>query len=182
MQRNADPIGERLVLYSLTGRELHRNVTMRRTLEEDPERYRILEGVQRVARAVIAHAQSNGREATTLLAAPDASRQNVRTGLGRYQLRGCRVGPDTLDAESAVLVSVDRLTPEPVAPEALRERFGLTVREVQVACLLVQRLTNEEIANTLGISTHTARHHTESVLLKVGVNSRRTLRRALLGN
>jgi DNA-binding CsgD family transcriptional regulator len=56
------------------------------------------------------------------------------------------------------------------------------VREVQVACLLVQRMTNEEIAGALGISTHTARHHTESVLLKAGVNSRRALHSILRGD
>jgi DNA-binding CsgD family transcriptional regulator len=176
-----DRIGERLVLYSLAGRELHRNVTVRRTLEEDPERDRIMEGVRSVARAVISHAHASGREVAGMLAAPEATRQDARTALARYRLRGCLVGPDTLDAESAVLVSVDRVASEPPTPEALRDRLGLTAREVQVACLLIQRLTNDEIASTLGISTHTARHHTESVLLKAGVNSRRALRKLLLG-
>lgn len=54
----------------------------------------------------------------------------------------------------------------------LRARYSLTDREVQVAELLAQRRTNAEIASSLGISLHTARHHTESVLLKVGVHSR----------
>jgi DNA-binding CsgD family transcriptional regulator len=105
----------------------------------------------------------------------------IQTGLGRYRLRGCLVGPDTLDVESAVLVSVERFTLEPPTPDALRDRFGLTAREAQVASLLVQRLANDEIAAKLGISSHTARHHTESVLTKVQVNSRRALRQALEG-
>ncbi|HEX6535682.1 MAG TPA: helix-turn-helix transcriptional regulator [Gemmatimonadaceae bacterium] len=54
----------------------------------------------------------------------------------------------------------------------LRSRYSLTDREVQVAELLVKRRTNAEIASALGVSLHTARHHTESVLLKVGVHSR----------
>jgi DNA-binding CsgD family transcriptional regulator len=176
-----DRIGERLVLFSRTGRELHRNVTMRRTLQEDPDHDRILEAVQRVAHAVLAHAQGNGRELSALLATPDASRQHIRTATGHYRVRGCLVGPDMVDPETPVLVSVERTAPEPPGPEVLRERFGLTEREVQVASLLAQRLTNGEIATTLGISTHTARHHTENVLLKVGVNSRRALHRRLLG-
>jgi DNA-binding CsgD family transcriptional regulator len=89
------------------------------------------------------------------------------------------VGPD---GDAAVLVSVHRLTPELPGTQALRERFKLTMREVQVACLLMQRMTNEEIAGALGISTHTARHHTESVLLKAGVTSRRALHRMLWGD
>jgi len=175
-----DRVGERLILYSVAGRELHRNLTMRRALEQDDERDRILQVAETVARAVMAHARSDGRLAGSTLGAPAASRQVIQTGLARYRLRGCMVGPDTLDTESAVLVSVDRLNAEPPSPNTLRERFGLTAREAQVACLLVQRLTNDEIADALGISSHTARHHTESVLLKVRVNSRRALRQALL--
>jgi hypothetical protein len=44
-----DRVGERLILYSLAGRELHRNLTMQRTLEQDPEGDRILAGVEAVA-------------------------------------------------------------------------------------------------------------------------------------
>jgi DNA-binding CsgD family transcriptional regulator len=123
----------------------------------------------------------NGGEPGSSFATPAASRQEIRTSMGRYRLRGCAVGPDTM-AESAVLVSMDRLEVDPPSPDALRKRLGLTARESQVACLLVQRLTNDEIAAALGISSHTARHHTESVLLKVGVNSRRALRQVLTGD
>ena len=176
-----DRVGECLILYSLAGHELHRNPTMRRALEQEPDRARILEATAAVAQAVIAHARSDGRTPGSSLGAPRASRQVIETGTARYRLRGCLVGPDTLDAESAVLVSVDRLNPEPPTPDALRDRFGLTARESQVACLLLQRLTNDEIAGALGISSHTAQHHTESVLTKVRVNSRRGLRQALTG-
>ena len=177
-----DRVGERLLLYSIAGRELYRNLTMRRALDQDSERERILESAGAVARAVTAYARSDGRMAGSSLAAPAASRLVIQTAMARYRLRGCMLGPDTLDAEPAVLVSVDRLNPEPPTPNALRERFGLTAREAQVACLLMQRLTNDEIAGTLGISSHTARHHTESVLMKVRVNSRRALRQALGGD
>lgn len=176
-----DRIGERLMLFSLTGRELHRNLSMRRTLDEDPDRERLLEAAHSVARAVIAQAQANGGETARLLGVAGDSEQQLGTTLGRYRLHGCIVGPDAPDAGTAVLISVDRLTPELPSVQTLRERFNLTVREVQVASLLVHRMTNEEIAGALGISTHTARHHTESVLLKAGVNSRRDLHSVLRG-
>ena len=177
-----DRISERLMLFSLTGRELHRNLSMRRTLEEDPDGERLRERAQDVARAVIACARAKGGEMARLLGVEGDSEQQLGTTLGRYRLHGCVVGPDGPDASAAVLVSVDRLTPELPGTQALRERFKLTVREVQVACLLMQRMTNEEIAGALGISTHTARHHTESVLLKAGVTSRRALRSLLRGD
>jgi DNA-binding CsgD family transcriptional regulator len=176
-----DRVGTGLILYSLSGRELHRNLTMQRTLEQDPERDRILEAAAAVAQAVVTYARSDGRLAPPPTSTPAASRQIIQTAQGRYRLRGCLVGPDTVDAESTLLVSVDRLAAEPPAPAALRDRFGLTGREAQVASLLVQRLTNDEIAAALGISSHTARHHTESVLMKARVNSRRALRAVLMG-
>jgi DNA-binding NarL/FixJ family response regulator len=54
----------------------------------------------------------------------------------------------------------------------LQDRYGLTRRELEVATLLAQGRTNTAIANTLHISTHTARHHTQRVLGKLGVHSR----------
>lgn len=59
------------------------------------------------------------------------------------------------------------------SPPAQRPRsYRLTRREMEVASLLRLRRSNAEIARTLGISGHTARHHTESVLAKLGLHSR----------
>lgn len=38
--------------------------------------------------------------------------------------------------------------------------------------LLAEGMSNAQVAEALGVSSHTARHHTESVLLKLGVHSR----------
>ncbi len=54
----------------------------------------------------------------------------------------------------------------------LQDRYGLTQRELEVAMLLARGRTNTAIANALRISTHTARHHTQRVLGKLGVHSR----------
>jgi DNA-binding NarL/FixJ family response regulator len=54
----------------------------------------------------------------------------------------------------------------------LRLRYGLTSREAQVAILLVQGQSNSAIAEQLEISPHTARHHTQRILSKLGVHSR----------
>jgi DNA-binding CsgD family transcriptional regulator len=55
----------------------------------------------------------------------------------------------------------------------LIQRFRLTAREAEVAMLLAQRRTNKEIARALAVTTHTAKRHTERVLGKLGINSRR---------
>lgn len=54
----------------------------------------------------------------------------------------------------------------------LLKQFGLTPRELEVAMLLGQGLSNTAIASELGISTHTARHHTQRILSKLAVHSR----------
>ena len=52
------------------------------------------------------------------------------------------------------------------------QRFGFTRREVDVAILLAQGCSNATVARRLHISPHTARHHTQHVLDKLGVHSR----------
>ncbi|HKT59307.1 MAG TPA: LuxR C-terminal-related transcriptional regulator [Gemmatimonadales bacterium] len=54
----------------------------------------------------------------------------------------------------------------------LQDEYGMTPREVEVAHLLSEGLSNSALARRLGISPHTARHHTQRVLGKLGVHSR----------
>lgn len=55
---------------------------------------------------------------------------------------------------------------------SIRERFGLSARQAQVAMLMAHRRTYKEIARTLGIRPNTARRHCEQVLARLGVHSR----------
>lgn len=87
------------------------------------------------------------------------------------------------EGEGGALLIV--LTAESREPAAASDRgtddFRLSRREMEVARLLADRRSNEEIAVALGISRHTARHHTERVLAKLGVRSRLAVRRLLGG-
>lgn len=56
--------------------------------------------------------------------------------------------------------------------DILPARFGFTTREAEVALLLAGGASNAGIAQSLGISEHTARHHTRHVLTKLGLHSR----------
>jgi DNA-binding CsgD family transcriptional regulator len=58
------------------------------------------------------------------------------------------------------------------APQQLQQEYGMTPREVEVAQLLAEGLSNAALACRLGVSPHTARHHTQRVLGKLGVHSR----------
>lgn len=100
--------------------------------------------------------------------------RDVSTDRGTYTLRGSRVfGAD--GGQPVVLVYATPLPvlPEPAPPPDIRSCFHLTRKEARVAVLLADRKTNEQIARELCVSTHTARHHTQSVLGKLGISSRR---------
>lgn len=55
------------------------------------------------------------------------------------------------------------------------EEEALTRRERVVLDLMRQHLTDKEIAQRMGISWHTVRSHTRSILRKHGVHSRREI-------
>ena len=55
---------------------------------------------------------------------------------------------------------------------------GLTGRELEVAGLLAEGLTNAEIADRLVVSAKTVDHHVSAVLTKLRVSSRRHVARA----
>lgn len=66
--------------------------------------------------------------------------------------------------------------------QMLAQKYGLTPRQAAVARLLTQGLSNEEVADQLGISRFTARNHTEQVLAKIGAPTRARVGAILRGN
>ena len=105
-------------------------------------------------------------EARELMARLRASVFEMRTH--RARLRGDGHGP--------ALAGIGKLNgraPHP-APAAvnLHIEYGMTPREIEVSLLLSEGCSNRTIAHRLGISQHTARHHTQRVLAKLGVHSR----------
>lgn len=73
---------------------------------------------------------------------------------------------------STVLIIVQRARQLVREDARIRVRFGLTKREAQIARMLADGKSNADIAEALAISTHTARHHTGSVIAKLGLSSR----------
>jgi len=71
----------------------------------------------------------------------------------------------------------------PLPDEAeLRERYGLSPREAEVALLLARGRSSREISQLLAISPHTARHHAENALGKIGAPGRKAIALRLLAD
>jgi len=63
----------------------------------------------------------------------------------------------------------------------LMPAWNLTSRERDVAALIIESRSSEDIAAALFLSPHTVRDHTKAIFGKVGVHNRRHLTAALTG-
>jgi hypothetical protein len=139
----------------------------------------LLEAMQALAQSVVSPGGGTAGNPTLQLGHIGAVVTHIGTTTGRYRLRAIRLRPGLSGSEGSVLVMADQLPNDAIDWARIRERFGLTEREAEVAMLLADRRRNAEIARALGISVHTARHHIERVLLKLGGCERRDVQRVL---
>ena len=154
-------------------------VRPKETAADDDNRVR-----RAVDRAVRAVARAIVEETEGVRPLPAALVRRIRTRDAVYHvhgsLLGSRNGQQTGDHLPAVLVVVERTPPEPPSTEEIRLCLGLTRKEAAVARLLAEGRTNTEIARRLYISQHTARHHTENLMAKLGFRSRTEVAEAVL--
>jgi DNA-binding CsgD family transcriptional regulator len=87
--------------------------------------------------------------------------------------------PGLMDGRAVVVVFIEASERKLPTVEQLGSEFGLTPREAQVALLLADRRSNKEIANVLEVTSHTASRHTEKILCKLGIGSRKYVRETL---
>lgn len=175
--RMLDSLTDPAILFDLAGEQVHANQAMAR-LPGSVDGTRLRTEAQRLAWSLGAAARrrSQGKLAqpwAALDTGDDAQTvRSVRIGASVYRLRGTIVGEQLLGAESAVLVTVSASATEPLSDDALHTEFGLTTREIQVARLIAEGLSNNEIADRLGVRFFTARNHVERTLAKLRVASR----------
>lgn len=117
-------------------------------------------------------------DANRALHAPEVStafpaQRVVRTCRGTYRVSVTFTLSGGVGTRPAALVFLEDQQAGYPRQEEIVRRWGVTVRQAEVACLLARRKTNVEIARTLGVSEHTARHHVEAVMGRLGVHSRR---------
>lgn len=171
MAQIIDRVGHPLGLCTTSGRLVHGNAALLALVAQNGAA--LAETIQSAARAVAASAASRR-------AGESVTRELMLTD-GGHRLVGWPVEMDLVGA-AAVLISIVSAHAQAPTSEALRTnyqelraQFGLTRRQLEVVELLRQRRSNAEIAHSLRISEHTARHHTEMVLSKLGLHSRRQI-------
>ena len=98
--------------------------------------------------------------------------REVRADGRLYRLRGMLTSGWMPGGEAGVLVTAAFELVNPLTDIELRSRYGLSAREVEVARLVASGLSNNEVAEKLGVSYFTARNHVERVLAKLGVGNR----------
>lgn len=106
---------------------------------------------------------------------PDSGTRTVHLDGDLLYLNGSWLPPGAAGPGPAALVSVRGARARlPDAP-SLADRYDLTSRQAQVARMLAEGASSQDIADRLGISPHTARHHAQRVVERVGTHSRKAL-------
>ena len=162
MARLIDRVTQPLALCAPSGRVLHRNPALSQVAAVDGQA-QVMDAIDRVARTLATAGTAARRR--------DSLTSSTSVASGRWRVVGRRLERQCSGA-TAILVSLLPCAPDAGSGEELRASHGLTRREMEVVRLLRLRRSNAEIASALGISEHTARHHTENVLLKLGLHSR----------
>jgi DNA-binding CsgD family transcriptional regulator len=124
---------------------------------------------QRMAWTLAASAQRSAAAAT---AAGTQTNREVRADGRVYRLRGTLATGWSPAGEPGVLVTAAYELVNPLTDLELRSRFGMSAREIEVARLVANGLSNAEVAEQLGVSYFTARNHVERLLSKLGVGNR----------
>jgi DNA-binding CsgD family transcriptional regulator len=123
------------------------------------------------------HGARRSRVSSTGIFAPaHPHKERVQTWLKRAHERHPREWEHgiRLERDQAMNLARSALAPPQTGetPGAETEAVGLTRRERQVADLVAQGLTNQQIARTLTISVRTAEGHVQAAMRKLGVQSR----------
>jgi len=184
-----DGVADPMAVHDTLGRPVHRNAALAALLAADPEHERV-EGEMRALAGALAAMIVRRRGVEPHRAAREVRRVQVAehevrigdgglvtTARGTYQLRGSLLPHPVVGVDGSVMITTQLESAEAALPpvEAIRERFGLTPREADVALLVAEGLSNQEIAERRGISAFTARNHVEKVLGKLKVDSRKAV-------
>jgi DNA-binding NarL/FixJ family response regulator len=166
-ERLIDDLPTPLGLWSLAGARLHRNTALQALLAAHPAPRTIERAIDRLAAALV---QRAGPRAT-----PAEVTRAVEHRVGGCRLSGTVARLGLLGAPPLVMVRVD--PPSVRAVGATRVATlpllgGLTARQRTVAVLIAQGKSNAEIAAALGVTVHTAKRHTEQVLVRLGARDR----------
>jgi DNA-binding CsgD family transcriptional regulator len=166
-----------LALFDMRGDPVHQSRALEQLLALDPESSRLRAETARMAANLSAGISTKNPLAH--LDHPIKSRVTTRSAA--YGLSAISFG-DAFGPRAIIGVMIEDLSPPRFDTQRLVSEYHLTKRELQTAALLRRRITAGEIASALGVSVNTARRHTEHVLSKLGVHSKREAAEKLNGN
>ncbi|HYD54758.1 MAG TPA: LuxR C-terminal-related transcriptional regulator [Gemmatimonadaceae bacterium] len=172
-----DALADATLVFDRGGTLVHANEAGRSLLAE-ADGARLKGEAQRLAWTVDGVARRERPVAGSPLPARAA---DLRVGATAYRLRGVLPPASMRGPAGAVLVTIERIERAPLTDDEIRTRFGLTARELEVARLVAQGLSNQEIADRLDVSFFTARNHVERLLVKLGVGNRARVAVVLAG-
>jgi DNA-binding CsgD family transcriptional regulator/PAS domain-containing protein len=165
-----DAAGEPLAVFDADAAETHRTPALVALLAADPEAGAVGAGLSAFARRLRPLVFSRRADAADA-AVPTAT---VQTARAAYALRAVLLGAGAAGLGDAFVVTVEPrgLATAFPSPAAVREAFGLTRREAEVALLVAEGLANDAIADRLFVSPHTVRHHVEAAMAKLELTGR----------
>jgi DNA-binding CsgD family transcriptional regulator len=166
-----DAIPEAVLMFDAAGGLVHANPRASELFGMDGSTgsgSRVRTEAQRMAWTLAASAQRSAAAAT---AGAQTSRE-VRADGRVYRLRGTLATGWSPAGQPGVLVTAAYDLVNPLTDIELRSRYGLSAREIEVARLVATGLSNQEVAEQLGVSYFTARNHVERLLAKLGVGNR----------
>ncbi|HXB27344.1 MAG TPA: helix-turn-helix transcriptional regulator [Gemmatimonadaceae bacterium] len=152
------------VVTDAAGRDIRETARLSRLLAQDADGYDVRARLLQLVRKRLTR---NG----------DTAPVAVETRRGTYTLLAVK-WPEP-DGTVALGIGLATVSGNLAVDPSVRQRFGLTPRESDVASRLAAGASSREVAESLGMSVHTARRHTERVLQKCNVRRRAGVAAAL---
>ena len=175
-----DRVDTALCLFDAAGTLRHRNPAANALLDDEPRAADLMRRAAGVAREASRLRRVGLKPEPPRTAAP--GERTVRVGSTRYRISALFLGPHVVDIQALVVVQLSPVSPGLPSVRSLRDRFGLTRRQAEVALLLAKGASNREIAAALAISPHTVRSHGEVVFQKLDIHTRKALALRLIGS
>lgn len=169
LARSVDDVVQATLLVDSLGRLLHANPSARRLLNTPAGPALQVTAEAAVRTELLSPGLSRAMSPRpTRTVTIDGRRFTMHLGFAGVELGALKA------AAIVTLTDADASLSPMSAPAVslVAKALDLTPQEARVALLLRERRSNAEIAAALSISRHTARHHTERVLAKLGVRSR----------
>lgn len=171
LDRTIDVLPVPLLVFDADGAERYRNAAFGALAQHEPQSERLVAAARKLARRL---APGIDAEDSLLPSLQVATEKTAHAG--RYTLRGYY--DPRLFVDGGLLVSVERSALVP-SPDFIATASGLTPRQAEVAVLVAEGLSDQEVADCLCISVHTVRRHAAAVRKKLGVPSRAGVATAL---